>query len=52
MIRTPEGREIIVTLVEICPNKVRIGFEAAREVTVHRREVQDAIEGTRKAGES
>jgi carbon storage regulator len=38
-----------VIVVEIRGDKVRLGFEAERSVTVHRQEVADAIE--REAGE-
>lgn len=35
--------DIVITVVEIRRDKVRIGIEAPKEVTVHRREVYDAI---------
>jgi carbon storage regulator len=34
---------VFITVVEICGNKVRLGIEAPKGVTVHRREVYDAI---------
>jgi len=34
---------IIVTVVEIHGGKVRLGFDAPKEVPIHRREVYDAI---------
>jgi carbon storage regulator len=34
---------IIITVVEIRGDKVRLGIEAPKEVTVHRREVYEAI---------
>jgi carbon storage regulator len=34
---------IVVTIVDIKGNKVRLGFEAPKEVTIHRREVFEAI---------
>lgn len=36
--------DIIVTIVEIRGDKVRIGIEAHTDITVHRSEVQEAIE--------
>ena len=36
---------IIVTVIEIRGDKVRLGIEAPRDVTVHRREVYEAIHG-------
>lgn len=35
--------DIVITVVEIRRDKVRIGIEAPKEVTVHRREVYEAI---------
>lgn len=37
------GDQIEITIVEIRGDKVRLGIEAPREVSVHRREVYDAI---------
>ena len=37
------GDNIIVTVVEIRGDKVRLGFDAPRDVTIHRREVYDKI---------
>ncbi len=37
------GENIVVTVVQIRGDKVRLGIEAPKEVTVHRREVYDAI---------
>lgn len=34
---------VSITIVDIRGDKVRIGVEASRDVTVHRREVQEAI---------
>ena len=35
--------DIIITVVDIRGDKVRLGIEAPKEVSVHRREVFDAI---------
>ncbi len=35
---------IVITVVEILGDKVRLGFEAPREVTIHRKEVYDRIQ--------
>ncbi|MFP6766496.1 MAG: carbon storage regulator CsrA [Planctomycetaceae bacterium] len=37
------GDNISIMIVEIRGDKVRLGIEAPREVSVHRREVYDAI---------
>jgi carbon storage regulator len=44
VITTPEGREVVVTVCELRPGKVRLGFHADADVTVHRREVAERIE--------
>lgn len=38
------GETVEVVIVEIRGDKVRLGIDAPKEVTVHRREVQDAID--------
>lgn len=35
---------INITIVEVRGDKVRIGIEAPKDIPVHRKEVQDAIE--------
>ncbi len=37
------GDNITVMLIEIRGDKVRLGIEAPKEITVHRQEVYDAI---------
>jgi carbon storage regulator len=37
------GENIVVVVVDIRHDKVRLGIEAPKEVTVHRREVYEAI---------
>ncbi len=36
-------REVIVTVIEIRGDKVRLGFEAAPEIEIHREEIADRI---------
>ncbi len=35
---------IIITIIEVRGDKVRIGIEAPRDVSVHREEIYDAIQ--------
>ena len=42
---------IRVTVVEIRGDKVRLGIDAPKDISVHRREVYDAIQGQLKAHE-
>ena len=37
---------ITVTVIEIRGDKIRLGIEAPKDVTVHRREVYEAIHGS------
>jgi len=46
------GDDIIVTVVEICGDKVRLGFQAPKEVTVHRREVYEKIKESKQSRKS
>ncbi len=43
---------IVVTVVQIFGDKVRLGIEAPKEVTVHRREVYDKLKQSREAEKS
>ena len=45
------GENIIVTVVEICGGKVRLGFEAPREVSVNRREIYERIKHSQDSKE-
>ena len=38
------GDEVEITIVEIRGDKVRLGINAPRSVSVHRREIYDAIQ--------
>jgi carbon storage regulator len=42
---------ITVTVIEIRGDKVRIGIEAPKDVTVHRREVYEAIQNQNRLSE-
>jgi carbon storage regulator len=44
------GDNIRVTIVEVRGDKVRIGIDAPRDVTVHRQEIYDAIRRDAKDG--
>lgn len=43
------GNDVVVTVVSIRGDQVRIGIDAPRSVTVHRREVAQAIEEANRA---
>lgn len=45
------NNDITIVVVEIRGDKVRLGVEAPREVSVHRREVYDAIERKKEKGQ-
>jgi len=45
------GDEIILTVLEIKGDKVRIGVEHPKEVTVHGREVNEAILSRKDVGQ-
>jgi carbon storage regulator CsrA len=42
----PDGREVIVTVVEIHVGRVRLGFDAPRDVPIHRAEnIEEGLRG-------
>jgi carbon storage regulator len=45
------GHGIVLTVVEIRGNKVRLGIECPRDVSVHRAEVFEAIHGKERIAE-
>lgn len=38
------GGTVVVTIVDVRGDRVRVGIEAPKEVTVHRDEIQDRID--------
>lgn len=46
------GDDIKITVIEIRGDKVRLGIEAPREVTVHRQEVYEAIQREQEGDET
>jgi carbon storage regulator len=46
------GDNIVITIVDIRGDKVRLGIEAPKEVSVHRQEVYDAIQRERNQSEA
>ena len=43
---------IVVTVVDIRGDKVRLGFDAPKDVPIHRREVYDAIKRSEAASDA
>ncbi len=43
---------IVVTVIDIRGDKVRLGFDAPKEVTIHRREVYEQIQNSKAASEA
>lgn len=43
------GNDVVITVVDIRGDKVRMGFDAPREVAVHRGEVFDAIKRAKES---
>lgn len=49
--RTKDGKvfigegenQVVLTIVEITGDRVRLGFDARKDIPIHRHEVQDAI---------
>ena len=41
--------DIVVTVVDLCGKKVRLGVEAPREIPVHRKELYDKINSREEA---
>jgi len=46
------GDDIEITIVDVRGDKVRLGINAPREVSVHRREIYDAIQREKHAGKT
>ena len=44
------GDDVEITIVDVRGDKVRLGITAPREITVHRREVYDAIQREKNGG--
>ena len=44
-----EPTVVVVTTVETRRDKVRLGFVAKQDVTIHRREVQDEVDARKEA---
>ena len=45
-----DGDDVEVTIVDVRGDKVRLGITAPREISVHRREVYEAIQREKESG--
>jgi carbon storage regulator len=45
------GDDIEITVIEVASNKIRLGIKAPANVSVHRREIYDAIKEKEKSGQ-
>lgn len=45
------GDDIVITVVDVCGDKVRLGIAAPQDVPVHRREVYEAIKRNKEGGD-
>ncbi len=45
VVRLPDGRIVAITVCEIRGDKVRLGFEAAADIVIHRQEVWERTHG-------
>ena len=43
------GDDIEITIVDVCGDKVRLGINAPRNISIHRKEIYVAIQKERKA---
>ena len=47
VIKTEDGKEVVITLVKVKGNQARIGVEADKSVSIYRKEIlQDSTEET------
>jgi carbon storage regulator CsrA len=44
VVLTVGGERIVITLIDVQPNKVRLGFVASDNVHINREEVQDSLD--------
>ena len=45
------GENIVVTVIDIRGDKIRLGIDAPKHVSVHRREIYDRIKSPAKEGQ-
>jgi carbon storage regulator len=45
-----DGGRVVITIIETRQGNVKLGIDAASEITIHRGEIQERVDNARKLG--